>query len=176
MVRYVVAALAAWFATAQTTTPVHAGGTMEWGSIGHEMCHDLSRIVNAKTPDELRAAAAEKTDFPCSKNLPVRTFLCHPASDSEAKAYGMTTERQRRVVPFSIKADPSDARLFVGKELISTTDVLLDTPNDWQGISVTTPWNGNSNIRDTPFDLSKTTTDGVWIFWDHLEGYICSVK
>jgi len=174
--RYCAAALAASLAAGQPITPVLAEATKEWGLIGHEMCHGESLIVNAKTPDEVRAEVAVKTDFPCSKNLPVRTFLCHAANDSEAKASGMTTERQSRAGPFYIRADPSNARLLVGNTSIYTTDVLLDTPNDWQRISVTTPWNGSPSIRDTPFDLSKTTTAGVWIFWDHLELYICLMK
>jgi hypothetical protein len=136
--------------------PAYAGERAEWGSVGHEMCHD--------------EATTAVTDFPCPKNLPVRTFTCRPASEAEANGIGHT--RPSRVHPFPLRADPSNARLTVANAVISTTDVLMDTSNDWQTLDVDTPWNGNSQIRDTQFDLSKGT-DGVWRFFDHLELYIC---
>jgi hypothetical protein len=135
--------------------PAYAGERAEWGSVGNEMCHAEGEGV---------------TDYPCPKNLPTRTFTCRPASEAEASGMGHT--RPSRVHPFLLRADPSNARLTVGNAVISTTDVLMDTSNDWQTLDVDTPWNGNSQIRDTQFDLSKGT-DGVWRFFDHLELYIC---
>ena len=151
----------------------YAGERVEFGSVGHEMCHDLSSIADAKTPDEVQAAVQAVTDFPCPKNLPVRTFTCRPAIEAETNGIGHT--HPSRVHPFLLRADPSNASLTVGDVAISTTDVLMDTSEDWQDIDFSTPWNGDSQIRDTQFELTKNAI-GVWEFFDHLEMYICLQK
>ena len=90
---------------------------------------------------------------------------CRPAIEAETNGIGHT--HPSRVHPFLLRADPSNASLTVGDVAISTTDVLMDTSEDWQDIDFSTPWNGDSQIRDTQFELTKNAI-GVWEFFDHL--------